>query len=134
MATITREKIAKTNAKLTNGFTVNIMQALRGEKCFDKDFTTPDGRTAEASIYYLTSRNRDTGVSESYPVVNFNYYTELENGFRRSEGLGWTMKLQNSPVSRKTEKALVEHTKQLDDIACINWMAELQKRYNNPMA
>lgn len=134
MATITREKIAKTNAKLANGFTVNIMQALRGEKSFDKDFTMPNGRTAEASVYYTTRWNRDTGANESYPVVNFNYYTELENGFRRSEGLGWTMKLQNTPISRKTEKLLVEYTKQLDDMACINYMVELERNYANPLA
>lgn len=133
MATITREKIAKTNAKLANGFTVDIMSALRGERMYSKDFVMPDGRTAQADVYYTSRYNRETGKEDTFPVVNFNYYS-ADGAFRKSCGLGWTMKMRNEPVTRKTEKMLVELTKELDDIACINFMVGLTSKYENPLA
>lgn len=132
---VTMEKINKTNAKLANGFRVDVMQAMRGDKTFVKDFVMPDGRNATANVYYLQRMNWNTGKKEIFPVVNFNYYTLSDNGaFKITHGLGWTMKLQNTPVARKTEKLLIDFTKELDDISCINWMSGFVRTRENPMA
>lgn len=132
---VTMEKINKTNAKLSNGFRVDVMQAMRGDKYFVKDFVMPDGRNATASVYYLSPMNWDTGKRETFAVVNFNYYTLSDNkAFKITHGLGWTMKLQNTPVTRKTEKLLVDFTKELDDESCINWMSGFVRTRENPMA
>ena len=133
MATITREKIEKTNAKLANGFTVDVMSALRGEKMYSKDFKMPDGRDAQADVYYTSRYDHYERKEIIFPVVNFNYFVS-DGAFRKSYGLGWTMKLQNTPVTRKTEKLLVDFTKELDDIACINFMNDLVNKYKNPLA
>ena len=131
MANVTMDKINKINAKLKNGFTVDVMLALRGDKQYSKEFKMPDGRLARASIFYL--ENYKTYNKEIYPVVNFNYIRK-ERGFEISSGLGWTMKLQNTPVERKTEKMLADFTNKLDDESCINFMAGLTSNYKNMMA
>ena len=133
MAKVTREQVEKLNAKLVNGFKINVMHLFNGEKEFSKEFKTSDGKDVAACVYYMERYDYRTDTKTIYPVVNFNYFT-IHGNYRVSRGLGWTMKLDNVPVNRKNFNKLAEFSKLLDDETCRGYFAQLQSTKENIMA
>lgn len=89
MAIMTKEQIAKANAKMADGWTLDIRSLLLSrEKNPTMVLPTDDTHYIKAQFTYMNEREnyRDTGYK--IPMLRLSYWTDCGNGIAQSQGLG----------------------------------------------
>lgn len=132
MASCTREQLNKWNAKLANGFTLDLQHFLIwGEKSAVRRIDLPDGKILKATLEYRDARDDShhyTGLHQ--PMVHLSIWTDRGNGMLSSHGMGASVKI-GTVQSKRNFNNLAALSATIDDEKIMAWatekMADLKK-------
>lgn len=133
MAGYTREQIIRWNAKLSNGFQLDLHYLMIwNEKRAVRNIKLPDGRTLQASISWVEIRDgfRYSGLVQ--PEMHLSVWTPTSNGLMSSSGMGATVKLTEETFTRKVWNELARFTAAWSDEQIIAEAKKHDKALNNP--
>lgn len=89
MAMMTKEQIAKANAKMADGWTLDIRSLLfNKEKNPTMVLNTDDKHYIKAQLTYMDERAGYSYTGYKIPMLNISYWTDCENGVATSQGIG----------------------------------------------
>lgn len=89
MAMMTKEQIAKANAKMADGWTLDIRSLLfNKEKNPTMVLNTDDKHYIKAQLTYMDEREGYSHTGYKIPMLNLSYWTDCGNGVATSQGVG----------------------------------------------
>lgn len=89
MAMMTKEQIAKANAKMADGWTLDIRSLLfNKEKNPTMVLNTDDKHYIKAQLTYINEREGYSYTGYKTPMLHLSYWTNCGNGVATSHGLG----------------------------------------------
>lgn len=89
MAIMTREQIAKANAKMADGWTLDIRSLLLSrEKNPTMILNTDNTHYIKAQLTYMDEREGYVHTGYKIPVLHLSYWTDCGNGVAQSCGIG----------------------------------------------
>ena len=89
MAMMTKEQIAKANAKMADGWTLDIRSLLfNNEKNPTMVLNTDDKHYIKAQFTYMDEREGYSHTGYKIPMLYLSYWTDCGNGVATSQGLG----------------------------------------------
>ena len=131
MASVTREQIARWNAKVANGFTFDTWFFLtHHEKRVTRLIDLDDGRKLRANVEYTEERDRFSYTGKYQPVLHLSVWT-VDGEFMRSSGLGKYIKI-GSVQPKRNYNELVKLTAQFNDDEIKRLAKEHEKQLGNP--
>ena len=87
--TMTREQIAKANAKMADGWTLDMRSLLfNKEKNPTMILNTDDKHYIKAQLTYMNEREGYSYTGYKTPMLHLSYWTDCGNGMAQSQGLG----------------------------------------------
>ena len=87
--TMTREQIAKANAKMADGWTLDMRSLLfNKEKNPTMILNTDDKHYIKAQLTYMDEREGYSYTGYKIPMLHLSYWTDCGNGMAQSQGLG----------------------------------------------
>ena len=89
MAMMTREQIAKANAKMANGWTLDLRSLLfNKEKNPTMILNTDKTHYIKAQFTYMDEVEGYSHTGYKIPMLHLSYWTDCGNGMAQSQGLG----------------------------------------------
>ena len=89
MAMMTKEQIAKANAKMADGWTLDLRSLLfNKEKNPTMILNTDDKHYIKAQLTYMDEREGYVHTGYKIPMLHLSYWTDCGNGMAQSQGLG----------------------------------------------
>lgn len=89
MAMMTKEQIAKANAKMADGWTLDIRSLLfNKEKNPTMVLNTDDKHYIKAQFTYMNEKEGYSYTGYKIPMLHLSYWTDCGNGVAKSQGLG----------------------------------------------
>lgn len=89
MAMMTKEQIAKANAKMADGWTLDLRSLLfNKEKNPTMILNTDDKHYIKAQFTYMDEREGYVHTGYKIPMLHLSYWTDCGNGMAQSQGLG----------------------------------------------
>ena len=87
--TMTREQIAKANAKMADGWTLDLRSLLfNKEKNPTMILNTDKTHYIKAQFTYMDEREGYVHTGYKIPMLHLSYWTDCGNGMAQSQGLG----------------------------------------------
>lgn len=88
MAMMTKEQIAKANAKMADGWTLDLRSLLfNKEKNPTMVLNTDDTHYIKAQFTYMDEREGYSHTGYKIPMLHLSYLTDCGNGIAQSQGL-----------------------------------------------
>lgn len=89
MAMMTKEQIAKANAKMADGWTLDLRSLLfNKEKNPTMILNTDDKHYIKAQFTYIDEVEGFSHTGYKIPMLHLSYWTDCGNGIAQSQGLG----------------------------------------------
>lgn len=89
MAMMTKEQIAKANAKMADGWTLDLRSLLfNKEKNPTMILNTDDKHYIKAQFTYMDEVEGYSHTGYKIPMLHLSYWTDCGNGMAQSQGLG----------------------------------------------
>lgn len=89
MAMMTKEQIAKANAKMADGWTLDIRSLLfNKEKNPTMVLNTDDKHYIKAQLTYMNETEGYSYTGYKIPMLHLSYWTDCGNGVATSQGFG----------------------------------------------
>lgn len=133
MAKLTREQLTRWNAKLSNGFQLDLQRfAVWGEKDAVRNIKLDDGKILQAKINWREVRDgfRYTGLVQ--PQMHLSIWTPTGNGMLSSSGLGATIELTEKTFNKRSWNELAKFTVEWNDERIMEEAKKHMKQLNNP--
>ena len=87
--TMTREQIAKANAKMADGWTLDLRSLLFNKEKNPTMILNTDGKHyIKAQFTYMDEREGYVHTGYKIPMLHLSYWTDCGNGMAQSQGLG----------------------------------------------
>lgn len=123
--TMTREQIAKANAKMADGWTLDMRSLLfNKEKNPTMILNTDDKHYIKAQLTYMNETEGYSYTGYKAPMLHLSYWTDCGNGVATSQGLGAWIAV-GSKVKRGTLANLSKLTHEYGE-AKIRGIAEIK--------
>ena len=133
MAKITNEQLTKWNAKLSNGFTLDLQRfVVWGEKEAVRNIDLGDSRMLQASIGWreIHEGYRFTGLVR--PEMHLSVWTPTSSGMMSSSGLGATVQVTDKTFSRKNWNEIAKITGEWNDERILEEAKKYAEQLKNP--
>ena len=133
MASYTREQITRWNAKLQNGFELDIKALLnRNEKEATKYLDLPDGRRLQATLLWYEVRDDHRYTGQVQPKLHLSIWHGSHSGMMVSYGMGAFVDITEQTYARRNWNEIVKLTAAWTDDKIMEtaqqYIATLKKR------
>lgn len=89
MTMMTKEQIAKANAKMANGWALDLRSMMfNKEKNPTMILNTDETHYIKAQFTYMDERDGYSHTGYKIPMLHLSYWTDCGNGISKSQGLG----------------------------------------------
>lgn len=128
---ITREQVRKLNEQLPEGWSIDLMQLLRGEKVADRCVKVDESKHLRGSLYFMERYDRHMRKSQNSIELCVSLWHDSGEGYSASYGMGKWFKLMD--VEKKLFKKMCECAAAIDDDFIRSAYEENAEQLQNPL-